>query len=126
MPNIGGSRAAKRRTLCSVIHSQMLYAAQSGFLVPIKQLSTKAAGIIAGVPSIELQIIKKRDRYTSVERVTAKGNTMHSWQTKWHYESQGRCTHTLIRDIERRLNRSYGEPDCYLSPQHVKGYPPLL
>lgn len=144
MPNIGGPGAAKRRMLCSVVHSQMLYAAPAWYSVTTNRrvlqkltslqrklciricsayrtTSTDAVGVIAGIPPIELQILERRERYIGVARVTARENTLHRWQTRWHNGRQGRWTYRLITNIERWISRPYGEPDYFLS-QALSGH----
>lgn len=144
MPNIGGPVASKRRILCSVIHSQMLYAAPAWHTVTTNKkvlqnlislqrklsiricsayrtISTEAVGVIAGVLPIELQIIERKERYDGIGTSVAKDNAIHSWQLKWETGRHGRWTHRLIPDIARWIDRSYGEPDYYLS-QALSGH----
>ncbi|KAJ8910519.1 hypothetical protein NQ315_012816 [Exocentrus adspersus] len=87
MPNVGGPRASKRRLLASVIQSQVLYAAPVWHRVTenkklirklaglqrrlniritsaYRTVSTEGAGVIAGVPPIELLIQQRWEKYT--------------------------------------------------------------
>lgn len=144
MPNVGGPGAAKRRTLCSVVHSQILYAAPVWYTVvankrvlqklislqrkvsiricsAYRTISTEAVGVIASIPPIELQIVERRDRYTGVEIRPAKEHTLNSWQLKWDNGRRGRWTYSLIPEIATWMNRPYGEPDYYLS-QALSGH----
>lgn len=144
MPNIGGPRASKRRILASVIHSQLLYGAPVWHsvtgnkklvlkLTRIQRLvairvcsayrttSAEAVGVISGIPPIELLIEERNAVYNGTPRIVAKANTRTRWQEKWTNGIYGRWTHNLIPDIERWLNRPFGEVDYFLT-QALSGH----
>lgn len=144
MPNVGGARSSKRRVLLSVGHSQMLYAApawhsvtknkrlvsrlvsvQRKMLIRIscayRTISTEAAGVIAGVPPIELLFRERHERYSGVDKATIRHNIMTEWQDKWANAQYGRWTHSLIPNIEEWISRPYGEVDYFLT-QAISGH----
>lgn len=144
MPNIGGPRAAKRRILASVAHSQILYAAptwypatklkyvqqrlkraQRGILIRIisayRTISSDAAGVIAGVPPIDLMAEERAKKYDGVHKSEAKKNLMMKWQQRWDDSLNGRWTHTLIPDINKWINRRHGEVDYFMT-QALSGH----
>lgn len=144
MPNIGGPRASKRRLISSVIHSQILYAApvfstamsninlvkklnRVRRLMAIKissayrTISGEAAGVIAGIPPIELIIKERTEVYRGLDKERVGENVIESWQHKWNNGTYGRWTYTLIPDIKDWINRPYGEVDYYLT-QALSGH----
>lgn len=144
MPNIGGPRASKRRLLSCVVHSQLLYAAPVWHTVTENQklqkkissvqrkiniriccayrtISTEGAGVIAGVPPIELLIQERREKYIGVDTVTARANLMNRWQDKWNRGIYGRWTYRLIPNIQAWIGRPYGEVDYFLT-QALSGH----
>lgn len=144
MPNIGGPRSSKRKILSSVAHSQMLYGApafhtavqnkkllqkltstQRRLILRIcsayRTVSAEGACVITGIPPIELQITERRERYMGVAKAVAKDSLAHCWQEKWDRGIYGRWTHRLIPNIQRWINRPFGEVDYYLT-QALSGH----
>lgn len=138
MPNIGGPRASKRKVLSSVVHSQILYGAPVWYnIIENKKLvqklttlqrkitlricsayrtvSAESACAISGTPPIELQILERRERYLRVANVLARENLAQRWQEKWDRGLHGRWTYRLIPDIQRWINRPFGEVDYFLT-----------
>lgn len=138
MPNIGGPRASKRKMLSSVAHSQILYGAAVWHSVTqnkkllqkltslqrkltlricsaYRTVSAEGACVIAGVPPIELQITERRNRYIGVTKQVATENLLREWQQRWDNGLRGRWTYRLIPNIQRWVNRSYGEIDYFLT-----------
>lgn len=144
MPNIGGPRPSKRRILASVVHSQLLYAAPTWCKVAdnkklrmkltrlqrllciricsgYRTISAEAAGVIAGVPPIELMVEERRDRYDGVTKTVTRTFLETKWQKKWEQGVFGRWTWRLIPDIKAWVGRPFGEPDYYLT-QALSGH----
>lgn len=144
MPNIGGPRSSKRRILASVVHSQLLYASPAWHSVignkkllqrlarvqktlsiricsAYKTISAEAVGVIAGIPPIEFLIQERKERYSGDSRLVARNHLMARWKEKWDSGRYGRWTHSLIPDIERWVDRPYGENDYFLT-QALSGH----
>ncbi|KAJ8964579.1 hypothetical protein NQ314_004883 [Rhamnusium bicolor] len=143
MPNVGGPRASKRLLSC-VVHSQMLYDAPIWYTVTEKKklvsklasvqrkialrvcsayrtISTEAAGVISGIPPIELQLLERREKYLGIDGETARANLITRRQDKWNLGTYGRWTHCLIPDIQTWADRVYGKTDYYLT-QALSGH----
>lgn len=145
MPNIRGPRASKRRTLLSVVHSQLLYAApvwseaakrqtvkrkltkvQRGLLIRVasayRTISAEAVGVIAGVAPIDLIATERSIVYEGQKHLDeARQETIGSWQKRWESGQHGRWTHKLIPDIKAWVSRTHGEVDYYLT-QALSGH----
>lgn len=80
-----------------------------------RMVSTEGVGVIAGISSIALQIIERRERYMRIEKKTVRANVMTRWQEKWRNGVNARWTHRLILDILIWLNKPFGEVDYYLT-----------
>ena len=138
MPNVGGPRTTKRRILSSVVHSQILYGCPACYeasknktlMTKLKRIqrvicirvcsayrtiSTQGVGVISGIPPINLQIEERRERYLGVPKLTAKLNLVNKWQEEWDRGVYGRCTYSLIPNVERWQKRPYGETDYFLT-----------
>ncbi|XP_030751753.1 uncharacterized protein LOC115879201 [Sitophilus oryzae] len=113
MPNVGGTRASKRRVLASVVHSQLLYAAPAWHKVTnnrklmqrlrriqrimsirvcstYKIVSGKAIGVIAEIAPIDLLIQERYDRYHGMDKNLARTKLLQQWQEKWNNGVYGR------------------------------------
>lgn len=144
MPNIGGPRASKKKLLSCVVQSQILYAAPVWHTAMSNQklcqkltsverkmnikicsayrtISSEAAGVIAGVPPIELLIYERREKYLGTDREEARENLLTRWQNRWRRGKYGRWTYRLIPTIRTWINRPYGEVDYYLT-QALSGH----
>lgn len=144
MPNIGGPRSSKRRMISSVIHSQILYAAPTWHKVTenrkllnrliriqrrmcirissaYRTISAEAAGVISGVPPIDLLIKERNEKYNGESPHIARETLMSRWQQKWLNGTYGRWTCRLIPNIEPWFNREFGEVDYYLT-QALSGH----
>lgn len=144
MPNVGGSRASKRKVLSSVIHSQLLYAApvwseatkskrlyklltrvQRGMSIRVasayRTISADAAGVIAGIPPIELLARERASKYSGIEKEVARAELLKAWQRKWKTGQHGRWTYRLIPRIEQWIDRPFGEVDYFVT-QALSGH----
>lgn len=144
MPNIGGPRASKRKTMSSVIHSQILYAApawhsaikkkgirtqlnrtQRGMLIRVvssyRTISAAAAGIIAGIPPLDLLVQERLERYEGASSKDAKTEVIERWQERWRNSKDGRWTYRLIPEIKTWIERPFGEVDYFLT-QALSGH----
>lgn len=144
MPNVGGPKMSKRRILACVAQSQILYGAPVWYtatdnkclnrkLMRIQRLmsirvisayrsiSAEAAGVIAGIPPIDLLIEERRAVYDGVDRNVARMSLNRSWQERWRTSSKGRWTYKVIPEIERWTNRPWIEVD-YCMTQALSGH----
>lgn len=144
MPNVAGPRASKRKALSSVIHSQILYAAPSWHhvinskkllrkLVSIQRtttirvatayrtISADGVGVIAGTPPIDLLIKEREAIYKGTRRKEARNDLLLNWQMRWDSGTKGRWTHRLIPNVQKWLERPYGEVDYYMT-QALSGH----
>ncbi|XP_045481810.1 uncharacterized protein LOC123685953 [Harmonia axyridis] len=129
LPNIGGPSYFKRRVLCTILHSVLLYAApvwraaikrdkqklelvkmqRRGLLRVVcayRTVSAEAVQVIAGYPPIDLIFAETCFLYKIGSRLPgnrrmAKKRTIRMWQTRWEAESRtAGWTRTLIGDLE--------------------------
>lgn len=129
MPNIGGPGYNKRRLLCGVVHSTLLYAApvwrevlkikehkdtmtsvQRVALLRVisgyRTVSALAAQVVAGFPPIDLMVAERCFLYTiggalPGNRRMASRRTLRMWQQRWENSEQSASwTKRLIRKIE--------------------------
>lgn len=144
MPNVGGPRSSKRKVLASVIHSQLLYAApvwynalnrkcikrkftsiQRGILIRVissyRTISAEAAGVISGVPPLDLMAQERQQKYNGINGKEARERLETIWQTRWTNGVHGRWTHKLIPNIKNWINRPHGEVDYFLT-QALSGH----
>lgn len=144
MPNVSGPRSSKRRIIAGVISSQILYACPAWQkvienkkltqkLLSLQRLatiricsayrttSTLALGVIAGVPPIDLMVEERTKKYEGKNADIARRELMQKWQERWEYGEQGRWTKRLIPDIQKWVNRTYGEVDYWLT-QALSGH----
>lgn len=144
MPNIGGPRSSKRKVLTSIIHSKILYAApvwQTAMnneklkrkLLGLQRLaairvcsayrtvSTAAVGVIAGIPPIDIMALERKEKYEGEVAAEARRNLRRRWQARWDQEETGRWTKELIPNIEKWLDRPYGDVDYFLT-QALSGH----
>lgn len=144
LPNIGGPRSSKRRVLTSIIHSKLLYGAPIWYpamgnnklkrkLLSMQRLaairvcsayrtvSTAAVGVIAGIPPIDIMALERKEKYEGEMAADARRNLRHRWQARWDQEETGRWTRELIPNIEKWIDRPYGEVDYFLT-QALSGH----
>ena len=144
MPNVGGPQMSKRKMLATVAQSQILYAAPIWHTVTSKKgltrkllriqrlmsirvisayrtISAEAAGIIGGIPPIDLLIEERWAIYNGADRKTARESLNARWQERWTTSSKGRWTHKIIPEIAKWLNGPCLEADYYLT-QALSGH----
>ncbi|KAJ8932822.1 hypothetical protein NQ314_014407 [Rhamnusium bicolor] len=106
MPNVGGPKASKRRTMSSVAHSIMLFAAPvwEGALKIVKirekfarvqrqmalrissayrTASREAVLVIAEIPPTELLARERVEVYEEIPKGEARNRLMQDWQRQW-------------------------------------------
>lgn len=138
MPNVKGPTSSKRKILSATVHSQILYACPAWHEVTLNKkltsrllslqrlatlricsayrtTSTLAAGVIAGIPPIDLLITERKEKYEGIDEEVATTNLMRQWQQRWETAEQGRWTNRLIPDIEKWIKRKYGEIDYWVT-----------
>lgn len=125
LPNIGGPSAEKRRVMCEVGQSVMLYGAsvwhqvmnvdkykktmislQRRLLLRVvsayKTVSAEAVQLVAGVPPIDLLVYERNEAYSDNEgtaaekRKRAREKTVEKWQYQWN---NGRATAGWTREL---------------------------
>ncbi|KAL4153610.1 hypothetical protein QTP88_001443 [Uroleucon formosanum] len=145
LPNVSAATQAKRKLMSNVVHSMLLYGApvwanrmsKKGLselakvqrcialrvATAYRTTSIDAVLVIAGIPPIDLQALKRKTIYeqrlspeTSKVKIEAENELNMAWQTRWdNEEAKGRWTHRLIRDISRWRNRRHGSTDYWLT-----------
>jgi hypothetical protein len=134
MPNTFGPRSSKRKLLANVTTSILTYSCETWKkaleketnLIEINKvhrlsairvacayrtISYEAACVIAGLVPIKIVTERLSDRKQSID----------VWQREWESSTKGRWTYTLIPNIQRWLDREYGEVDYYVT-QFLSGH----
>lgn len=94
-----------------------------------RTVSASAVLVIAGMIPIDLQIRQKHKFWLTkqandTEERTAdqlRQEALNSWQTRWNTDTTGRWTAKLIPNIEKWVNRGFGDVDFYLT-QMLSGH----
>lgn len=138
MCNTNGPKASKRRVLCGVVHSILLYAApiwegalevqatrsrlervQRGAALRVcsayRTVSYEAVLVVAGVPPLKLLAKERREVYEGVGKQEAKDRLFRRWQTRWNDSTKGRWTRRLIPNIRAWVERAHGEVSFHLT-----------
>lgn len=151
MPNVGASKATKRRLLASVVTSQMLYGAQvwadmmqpGGWTILTKcqrkillrvamayrTVSTNALHVITGIAPIKITAeerktvyeAKKHNRDLTAASEAAKRKGLEAWQKCWDESKTGEWTKKLIKNVALWVNRPYGQTNYHLT-QALSGH----
>lgn len=148
MPNISGPRSSKRRLLCSVAHSAMLYAAplwgraiqtvryrdklariQRKMAIRVcgayRTISRDAVLAIAGIVPIELQVRERTELYATPKEERneqeARRRTLGRWDDEWRGPGKGTWTRKLIQNLRNWLGRKHGEVNYFLT-QALSGH----
>lgn len=147
MPNIGGPKASKRRTMSTVVYSIMLYAApvwqralrfakyremaervQRRISLRVcsayRTVSTEAAILLADTPPFDLLVQERVElhRRGKDERKNIRTEIINQWQQRWeNLQNKAVWTKVLISDIRLWMNRKHGEINYYLT-QMVTGH----
>lgn len=131
MRNVGGPSEGKRRLLCNVVLSILLYGVESWgevirFGVATKYMgrvhrmvslrisrayrtvSSDALAVIACVPPIDLQIKRKLRIINGTPIAVADDELLNSWQSRWEQSDRGRWTFNLIKDIKTWMKKKHG------------------
>ncbi|KAJ3617034.1 hypothetical protein MTP99_009165 [Tenebrio molitor] len=139
MPNSGGPRASRRRVICSVVFSILLYGAPiwehamkvERFRNYLKRIvrqnaarvssayrtaSTEALEVIAGFPPIDLLVAERTRLYEEgrESRPAAREWLLQKWQERWQQTEKGAWTRKLIPRVKPWLERKHGELDFHL------------
>ena len=142
MPNIGGSRKAKRRLVASVVNSKP-FSAQRGDVLRIvsayRTVSTSALLVLASVPLIDLLVEERKETFQLRKELTCLTNLqeiarakqairkdgrrrlVEKWQTRWHGDQSVRWTHRLISELATWLDKKHGQVGFYLT-QALSGH----
>lgn len=146
MPNLEGPRSSKRRILCSVVLSILLYGAPLWHDVlrfarnkdklvrcmrrpkirvcsAYRTISNVALDVITGIPPIYL-LIKERARvYEHGDREAAGKTLLEDWQAEWEDGRNDKAiwTKSLINQIGKWKNRKHGEVNYYWT-QFLSGH----
>ena len=89
-----------------------------------RTVSDKAVCVIAGMMSIEVLAVEKKQLYE--QRISIPENqeknkknmrpdSLQRWQEKWDASDKGRWTHRLIPGVDGWVNRKHGEVNYYLT-----------
>lgn len=145
MPNVGASKATKRRLLATVVMSQMLYGAQSwadmmqpgGWTIltrcqrkillrvatAYRTTSTDALQVITGISPLKLTAEERKDIYEGkannvdpiLNREAAKTKKQGKWQQQWNTTKNAEWTRRLIKNISPWVNRRHGQTNYRLT-----------
>ena len=147
MPNVGGPMQPRRRLLMSVVLSQMLYGAEVWARTVVeyalyrkmlgrvlrraalrvicgyRTISAEAAGVIAGIPPLDLLAVEKaelkealgRGEDKKMAKVNARTTLMTAWQQRWDSSEKGRWTWRLIPRIAPWTERRHGQTSYRLT-----------
>lgn len=145
IPVVKGPKASKRKILCRVGHSILIYGApllskalkskrhlnlfqkcQRKMALRIcsayRTVSTEAALVIAGVTPIRIMVKERAYLYkvrNLLEKKEAKQraseNSMSRWQREWERSSKGSWTRKLIPIIKTWTERMHGKCSYFLS-----------
>lgn len=144
MPNVGGPRHSKRKVLCSVAHSIVLYAAPVWETAmktartrrkletinrkvairvcsAYRTISADAVAVIAGCPPLDLLVSERKEIHLGTDKNIARKNLLERWQLRWENTEKGLWTRTLIPDIGAWVDRDHGETDFFLT-QAISGH----
>ncbi|GJQ66448.1 hypothetical protein Trydic_g4449 [Trypoxylus dichotomus] len=118
MPNIGGPRTSKVRTLVSVIYSQVLYAAplwcgavksqvlgklrrlQRTMCIRVNSAYRSISRDATNIPLIEPIVRERKELCNGKDEATGTEEEMQEWQLNWTRGTYGRWTYQLIPDIQ--------------------------
>lgn len=141
MPNIGGPRASKRRTIGAVVYSVLLYGAptweralryakyrkllekvQRRIALRIcsayRTVSLEAVVLLAGTPPIDLLVDERVEVHNrgSNLRKTIRSEILNRWKERWDaMDGRAAWTKELVGDIRKWINRPHGETSYYLT-----------
>lgn len=150
LPNTKGPRSDKRRVLCGVVHSTLLYgapiwkkvmqvktyknmllSAQRTMLLRVasayRTIATEALCVITGVPPIDLLVEERSELFDrkvggSEARETIKNSTLAKWQRRWEEnEITGQWTKLLIPNIEPWIKCQFRQVN-YQITQFLSGH----
>lgn len=147
MPNLEGPRSSKRRVLCSVILSVILYGAAIWEDVlraecyrhqlercmrrpkirtcsAYRTISNAALDVISGIPPIHLLVKERASVYRGVDKKIAAKAVLDHWNSEWNdVRNLGTASWTkiLIRDIDKWTKRTHGEIN-YFWTQFLSGH----
>ena len=150
LPNIGGTSSSKRRTLCSVANSIILYAApiwrkalnvkrHRDKLIRVQRkaairicgayrtISTEAVLVIAGTMPIkylteESIFIHDRGEPDGIANGNeARKRSVEKWQERWSGPGKGAWTRRTITNIKKWIERGHGEVN-YALTQFLSGH----
>ncbi|XP_044754970.1 uncharacterized protein LOC123313925 [Coccinella septempunctata] len=150
MPNVGGPGYWKRRILCGVVHSVLLYAApvwreavkrkqQLDKLISLQRkamlrvasayrtTSAKAVQLIAGFPPIDLMVAERCFLFKIGGRLAgnrrmAYARTLKKWQERWEMtEGKAEWTKRLIRRVDEWVTCKHRTTGYYFT-QFLTGH----
>lgn len=151
MPNISAASVRKRRLICNVVQSLLLYGAplwadrlcssgreqllrvqrRSALTVAslYSTVSLEASLVLANMLPIDLVAQERKEIYEASalldqDRETkqrARSNLLGKWQSRWDTAKTGRWTHQLIGDVSKWHGKKHGEL-CFHLAQALSGH----
>lgn len=132
MRNINGPAYHKRKLLCNVITSTLMYGVQVwgdsinyGIvrksidevhrLIALRcsrayrTVSSVALSVISGIPPLDLQISKRMMLSRGMNKAEAEEHMFDEWQRRWNTAREGRWTFLLIPELKPWVLRKHGE-----------------
>lgn len=143
LPNLGGAKEKKRRLLCSVAISKLMYGvtcwekrmAEKGWAVLEKirrrlalrtacgynSVSEGAIGVIASIPPLKLQAREITRRSEARKENYEDGEMIGRWQEVWETDNKGRWTFEQIPNVKKWVGRKHGDINFHLT-QFLTGH----
>jgi hypothetical protein len=143
LPNVNGPRSSKRRVLCAVIQSIILYAApvwQSAMNHETNRALIKSAqrlasqricsayrtvsyeGLMVVAGTIPLHLLAEERKMAYKKKLLPgydfkdqRRHTMAEWQKEWQETSNAAWTRRLIKEVAPWVERRFGEIDFYMT-----------
>lgn len=144
MPNVGGSKASKRKVQMLAVYSVLLYGApiwweavrkKKKYTATLKRIqrrmllrvcsayrttSSEALQAISGTPPIDLLMEERVKRHKAKEEAESlesiNKEIIDRWQERWaRHEKSAKWTKTLIPDVQKWRNRGHGEVNYYMT-----------
>lgn len=144
LPNISAAKQRKRLLLSNAVHSLLLLGApiwssrmiMQGWSIlnkvqrrvtqrvasAYRTVSYEAVGIVAGIPSLDLQATLRKSLYDNRQNIDkeiirnrANITLIETWHESWNNSTKGRWTHTLIKNVKKWFTRKHGQVDYHIT-----------
>ncbi|KAJ8939224.1 hypothetical protein NQ318_014925 [Aromia moschata] len=97
-----GYKAKRSKNIQGVAERARSNYVEESLSTEVQTISTEAAGIIAGGPSIGLLIEERKNKYEGIDGKEARANLMSRWDDDWRNRQNGRWTGREIIETKER------------------------